>query len=62
MKLDKYYTVGDYWIDISLSSQNAIFDIWFCRDTHVFKDDGFPYWNFRFSLLKFEINIHPSIF
>jgi hypothetical protein len=61
-RLQKYYIVGDYWIDLSISSHNAIFDFWICRDKHVCVGDKFPFWNFRLSILKMEISVHPNIF
>lgn len=61
-RIEKCYTVGNYWVDISLSSLNPLLDIWICRDKFVCVGDKFPFWNFRLSILKFKIEIHPNIF
>lgn len=62
MKLEKYWTIGNYWLDISINVNNPIFDFWVCKDNHVCIGDKFPYWHFRLSLLKCKITINPSIF
>ena len=59
---EKNYTIGDYWIELSLSTQNPILDFWVCRDRHVCVGDEFPFWHFRVSILKFKISVNPSIF